>query len=159
MIPMERGDVLVRSLLRAYAKNLMGTKLLSVVLVLILLGADSGAALICAAACMSSAPVAGALVHHHEMESQPTATHASQHTHHHGALCVECPPEAESSLNQRSDCTSLSEIQALREASFSLNAPTGVGRVLVNRPADGLPLACIIHEGLSGSRCIVKTGS
>jgi len=123
-----------------YPQNLMGTKLLISVLVLLLSGADSGAALICAASCMSSAPVPGSVVHHHEVESQPSSAHARQHTHHHGAPCAECPPEVGNSLNQKSDCNSLSKIQALREGSFSLDAPTGVARIVVSRPADGRPL-------------------
>jgi hypothetical protein len=118
----------------------MGTKLLMSVLALLLSAADSGAALICAASCMSSPPVAGAVVHHHEMYSQPSATHASQYTHHHGAPCAECPPRDRNgnSLNQSSDCNSLSEIHALKEGSFSVDAPNGVAPVLATRAADGL---------------------
>jgi len=124
----------------------MGTKLLMSVLALLLSAADSGGAVICAASCMSSPPVAGALVHHHEMDSQPSATHASQNTHRHDAPCAECPPRNRNknrnrngnSLNQSSDCNSLSEIHALKEGSFSVDAPNGVAPVLANRPADGL---------------------
>jgi hypothetical protein len=124
-----------------YSQNLMDTKPLVWVLMLLLSGADPGAALICAASCMSSAPVAGTMVPHHEMESQPTATHASQHAHHHGAPCVECPGKAGNSLNQKSDCDSLSEIQALKESAFSLDAPIGAAHVLFKRtPADSLAL-------------------
>jgi hypothetical protein len=122
----------------------MGTKLLMSVLALLLSAADSGAALICAASCMSSPPAAGALVHHHETDSQPGATHASQYTHHHGAPCAECPPRGRNgngnSLNQSSDCNSFSEIHALKEGSFSVDAPNGVAPVLANRPADGFAL-------------------
>ncbi len=124
-----------------YSQSLMRTKLLISVLVLLLSGVDSSAALICAASCMSSAQTAGAIVHHHEMESRPSATHASRHTHHHGAPCAECPPHARSSLSQMSECDRLSEIQALKEGSFSLDAPTGVARVLANKPADRLALS------------------
>jgi hypothetical protein len=122
--------ILVQQRARVYPQNSMGTKLLMSVLAL-LSAADSGAALICAASCMSSPPVAGALVHHHETGSQPNATHASQYTHHHGAPCAECPPRDRNgnSLNQSSDCNSLSEIHALKEGSFSVDAP---------RAADGL---------------------
>jgi len=122
----------------------MGTKLLISVLALLLSAADSGAAVICAASCMSSPPVAGALVHHHEMDSQPSATHASQNTHRHGAPCAECPPRDRNgnrngnSLNQSIDCNSLSEINALKEGSFSVDVPTGVAPVLATRAADGL---------------------
>jgi hypothetical protein len=136
--------MVVRELPGVYPQNSMGTKLLISVLVLLLSGADSGAALICATSCMSSAPAAGAVVNYHEMESRPRATHARQHTHHHGARCAECPPDGGNSLNQKSDCNSLSEIQALREGSFALDAPTGVARIVVNGPADGL---------FSGSDC------
>ena len=111
----------------------MGTKLLMSVLALLLSAADSGAALICAASCMSSPSVADAPVHHHETDSQPSATHASTYSHHHGAPCAECPPRDRNrngnSLNQSSDCNSLSEIHALKEGSFSVDAP---------RAADGL---------------------
>ena len=109
----------------------MGTKLLISVLALLLSGADSGAVLSCAVSCMSSAPVAAAVVHH----EMPTAAHASQHAHHHGAPCGECPPKSGNSLNQKSDCDSLSEIQALKESAFSLDARTGVARALFDRPS------------------------
>jgi hypothetical protein len=120
----------------------MGTKLLMSVLALLLSTADSGAALICAASCMSSPSVADAPVHHHETDSQPSATHASTYSHHHGAPCAECPPGDRNrngnSLNQSSDCNSLSEIHALKEGSFSVDAPTGVAPVLATRAADGV---------------------
>ena len=136
-----RWRIVVRGLSRVYSQNLMDTKLLVWVLVLLLSGADPGAVLICAASCISSAPVAGSVVHHHEMESQPTATHKSQHAHHHGAPCVECPAKAGNSLKQKSDCDSLSEIQALKESAFSLDAPIGAAHVLFKRtPADSLAL-------------------
>ena len=132
--------ILVQQRARVYPQNSMGTKLLMSVLALLLSAADSGAALICAASCMSSPPVAGALVHHHETGSQPNATHASQYTHHHGAPCAECPPRDRNgnSLNQSSDCNSLSEIHALKEGSSPVDAPNGVAPVLATRAADGL---------------------
>jgi len=124
-----------------YPQNFMGNKLLISVLALLLSGADCGAALLCAASCMWSAPVADIVVHHHEMESQPTATHASQHADHRGAQCVECPVKAGNSLNQKSDCDSQSEIRALKESGFSLDAPIGAYHVLFKRPAaDSLAL-------------------
>ena len=126
----------MRGLLRVYAHYLMGTKLLISVLVLLLSGADSGVVLMCAASCMLSVPVAGTVVHHHEMEAQLTATYASQHAHHHGARCGECPPSKPGdSVNQKSNCNSLSEIQALKESDFSLDAPTAVARALFDKPS------------------------
>jgi hypothetical protein len=136
-----RWRIVVRGRLRVYSQNLMDTRLLVWVLVLLLSGADPGAVLICAASCISSAPVAGTVAHHHEMESQPTATHSSQHAHHRGAPCVACPAEAGNSLNQTSDCDSRSQIQALKESAFSLDAPIGAAQVRFKRtPADGLAL-------------------
>jgi hypothetical protein len=131
----------VRGLLRVYSQNLMGTKLLISVLVLLLSGADPGGVSMCAASCISSAPVAGTVVHQQEMASQPTATHTSQHARHHGAPCVACPGKAGNSLKQKSDCDSRSEIQALKESAFSLDRPIGTGHVLFKRtPADSLAL-------------------
>jgi hypothetical protein len=127
----------VRGLSRVYPQNLMGTKLLISVLVLLLSGADSGALLSCAASCMSSSPVAAAVVNY----EMPTAAHASQHAHHHRAPCAECPRKGGNSLNQKSDCDSLSEIQALKESAFFLDARTGVACALLDRPsADSLAL-------------------
>jgi len=137
-----RWRIVVRGLLRVYSQNLMDTRLLVSVLVLLLSGADPGAVLICAASCLSSAPVAGTVVHHHEMESQPTATHTSQHAHHHGAPCVECPGKAGNSLKQKSDCDSLSEIQALKESAFSLDAPIGAAHVLFKTDSLALGSDC-----------------
>jgi hypothetical protein len=136
-----RRRIVVRGLWRVYSQNLMDTKLLVWVVVLLLSGADSGAVLICAASCMWCAPVAGTVVHHHEMESLPTATHASQHAHHRGAPCLECPAKAGNSLKQKSDCDRQSEIQALKESAFSLDAPIRAARVLFKQtPADSLAL-------------------
>jgi hypothetical protein len=128
----------------------MATRLLVSVLVLLLSGADPGAVLICAASCISSsAPVAGTVIHHHEMESQATATHKSQHAHHRGALCVECPGKAVSSLKQTSECDSRSEIQALKESAFSFEAPIGAAHVLLKQtPADGLALGSLCQQSL-----------
>jgi hypothetical protein len=134
--------IVVRGLLRVYSQNLMDTRLLVWVLVLLLSGADPGAVLICAASCISSAPVAGTVVHDHEMESQPTATHTSQHAHHHGAPCVECPGKAGNRLKQKSDCDSLSEIQALKESAFSLDAPIGAAHVLFKTDSLALGSDC-----------------
>jgi len=135
----------------------MNTKLLVGVLVLLLSGADPGAVLICAASCISSAAVAGTVVRHHEMESQPTATHTSQHPHHHGAPCVRCPGKAGNSLKQKSDCDSRSEIQALKESAFSLDRPIGAAHVLFQRTsADSLALgsdcrqSCLFADSLTG---------
>jgi len=135
------GESLCQDCCGCILKACMDTKLLAWVLVLLLSGADSGAVLICAASCISSAPVAGTAVHQHEMESQPTATYKSQHAHRHGAPCVECPGEAGNSLKQKSDCDRLSEIQALKESAFSLDRPIGTADVLFKRtPADSLAL-------------------
>src|SRR5579862_7061883 len=86
------------------SSNMMGTKLLISFLALLISAPNSGAALICAASCTLSPLVVGAVVRHHEMESQPSATNASQHTHHHDAACTECLRKAGNSLNQTSDC-------------------------------------------------------
>jgi hypothetical protein len=131
----------VRGPLRVYSQNLMGTKLLISVLVLLLSGADPGAVLMCAASCISSAPVASIVVHPHEKESRPTATHTSQPAHHHGAACVECPAKAGNGLKQKSDCDSRSEIQALQESAFSLDAPGAAAHVrFQSTSADSLAL-------------------
>jgi hypothetical protein len=123
-----------------YAETLMRVRLVVSVLVLLLSGADSGAALFCASSCTSSTHMKGTASRHREMESQPNATHASQSAPHHGTPCADCPPATGNNLNQRSDCNSLFKIQALTESSLSLNAPTGVARALANRPADGFAL-------------------
>ena len=131
---------LVPRLARVYPQDLMGTKLLFSFLALLISAANSGAALICAASCTLSPPVAGAVVRHHEMESRPSATNAGQHAHHHDAACAECLRKAGNSLNQTSDCNSRLEIQAVTEGSSSFDAPTGVAQELPTRSADGLAL-------------------
>jgi hypothetical protein len=115
----------------------MGFKLLIAVLVLTLSGANSDLASMCAAYCMSSAP-------HHLMESQPGPTSVTHHfrSHHHAANCAECPPESANSLNEQSDCASLVQIEALKESSFSLDAPSKVAQFYVaGTSAEGLSLA------------------
>src|SRR6267378_3819196 len=105
----------------------MRRKLLIAVLVLTLSGANAGVASICAAYCMSSGSVGSAAVHHRQMYSQPSPTRISHHNHarHHGA-----------------DCSSLVQIQALKEGSFSFDAPGGVAHVAVaDTPAEALGLA------------------
>ena len=108
-----------------YAQDLMGPKLLISVLVLTLSGTNSDLASMCAAYCMSSASV------HHHMESRPGPITTSHHIHHNGAECAECPPKSANSLNEKADCASFAEIQALKEASFSLDAARVVARVQV----------------------------
>src|SRR5260370_10262289 len=115
----------------------MRLRLLISVLVVLLSGADSGAALICTAFCASSAPVGSAGFHHHQMDSKPGTTNASQHAHHHGVPCAECPPKSDNSLNPNSDCSNLARIQALTESMFSLNTPSAAAQVLAISTADG----------------------
>jgi hypothetical protein len=116
----------------------MRPKLLIAVLVLMLAGANCDAASICAAYCTSPASA------HHPMESQPGPTIISHHihAHHQGAKCAECPPESDNSLNEKTDCSSLVQIHALKEGYFSLDAPGGVPQLDVgDTPAYTLGLA------------------
>jgi hypothetical protein len=129
---------------RVYTQNLMRPKLVIAILVLALSGANSGAASICAVYCMSSAPAQSAAVHHHQMESQPSPTGMSHHihTHHHSTACAVCPPNSRNSLNQKSDCDSLVQVQARKEGSFSFEASSRSAHIDVpNTPADALTLA------------------
>jgi len=122
----------------------MRLKLLIAVLVLTLSGANAGVASICAAYCMSSGSVGSAAVHHRQMYSQPSPTRISHYNHarHHGADCAECPPISGNSLSPKTDCSSLVQIQALKEGSFSFDAPGGVAHVAVaDTPAEALGLA------------------
>src|ERR1700724_3314138 len=104
------------------------------VLVLMLAGTNCDAASICAAYCMSSVSA------HDDMESQPGSTSLSHpiHPQHQRAECGDCPPESRNSLNQKADCSSLDQVQALKEGYFSLDAPSGVPQLYV---ADTLGLA------------------
>ena len=126
-----------------YPQNWMRPKLLIALLVLALSGANSGLASMCAVYCMPSSSSGSALVHRHQMESHPGPTSISHHihAHHKGALCAECPPKSGNSLNQKADCTSLVQIQALKEGSFSLDAPNKVAQVdVAGTPAEALSL-------------------
>lgn len=111
----------------------MRTRLLASMLVLLLSGADSGATAICAAYCMSSESAENARFHHQKMESNSQLSPASisQHTHsrRHGGPCAECPPASQYGVNQKADCGSLVQIQALKESSFSLDAPNRVAHI------------------------------
>ena len=125
-----------------YAQKLMRTKLLIAVLALMLSGINCDAASICANRCMSSGSAESAVVHHHRMESQPVATNIQHHIHAraHAAACTECPPEVGN--NRSADCQGLPQIEAIREASFSFDAPSGVAQVDVpHAPVDALALA------------------
>jgi len=116
----------------------MRPKLVIAILVLALSGANSAAGSMCAAYCMSSSSVESAAVHHHQMESQPGPTSISHHVHahHQGAECAECPPKSGNSQSQKADCASLVQIHALKEGSFSLDAPSGVAHFgVVDMPA------------------------
>lgn len=120
----------VRQSSRVYARNLMRTRLLASAMMLLLSGANSGATAICAAYCMSSVSTGSAVVHHHytDSDSQLSPTTVSRHTHlhHRGTPCADCPLASKYDLNQKSDCASLAQIQALSESSFSLNASNKV---------------------------------
>jgi len=137
-------SIFVQELSRVYTQNLMRPKLVVAILVLALSGADSGAASMCAVYCMSSAAGGSAAVHLHQMASQPSPLSVSHHfhSHYHAANCAECPPDSANSLNEKADCASFAEIQALKEASFSFDAPRGVAHVhVVGMPARALALA------------------
>ncbi len=119
--------ILVPQLSCVYAQDLMRPKLLIAVLALTLSGTNCDLAWMCAAYCMSPASV------HHHMGSQPSTVAISHQMHadHQGAECAECPPKSANSLNEKADCASFAEIQALKEASFSLDAARVVARVQV----------------------------
>jgi len=122
----------------------MGFKLLIAVLVLTLSGANSDLASMCAAYCLSSGP-------HHHMESQssPTVGGHHFHSHHHAANCAECPPDSANSLNQKVDCANLVQIEALKESSFSLDAPSKVTHFRVaGTSAAGLSLTTVRERSL-----------
>jgi len=105
----------------------MRPKLLIAVLVLTLSETNCDLASMCAAYCMSPASV------HHHVGSRPSTVAISHQMHadHHGAECAECPPKSANSLNEKPDCASFAEIQALKEASLSLDAASVVARVQV----------------------------
>jgi len=134
----------------------MRPKLVIAILVLALSGANSGAASMCAAYCMSSSSVGSAAVHHHQTESQPDPTSISHHihAHHKDAECAECPPKSGNSLNQKADCASLVQVQALKEGSFSLDAPSGVAQF----DAADTP-ACTLGSACDGERSLVFDAS
>jgi hypothetical protein len=122
----------------------MRPKVLIAALVLALSGANSGLTPMCAAYCLSSLFVGSAAVHHHKMESQPGPASISQHMHayHKGAECPECPPKSGNKLNQKSDCASFVQFQALKEGSFSLDAASEAAQFdAAETPADSLVLA------------------
>jgi hypothetical protein len=122
----------------------MRPKLLIAVLALMLSGTNCDAASMCANRCMSSASATSAVVHHHQMESQPAATKIDHHLHTrtHAAYCTECPPALGKMLNRAADCAGFLQIQAIREASFSFNTPREVAHVDVpHTTADVLALA------------------
>jgi len=128
-----------------YPQNLMRLRLLISVLVLLLSGADSAAALICNEFCASSAPVGSAGLHHHQRDSKSVTSNASPHAHHHGVPCAECPPKSGHSLNRNFDCSNLAGIQALTESSFSLNTPSAGVQVLAIDAANG-PTLPVCHS-------------
>lgn len=149
---------------RVYTQNLMRSKLVIAVLVVALSGANSGAASMCAAYCISSGAVGSAVFHHHQMEWQPGATSISHHihAHHKGAECAECPPKSGSSLNQKAYCASWVQIQALKEGSFSLDAPGGVAQFdVADTPPYSLGSPCDGERSLffDASRTIKTSGS
>jgi hypothetical protein len=141
----------------------MRPKLVIAILVLALSGANSGAASMCAAYCMSSSSAGSAAVHHHQMESQPDTTSISHHihAHHKDAECAECLPKSGNGLNQKSDCASLVQIQALKEGSFSLDAPSGVAQFdAADTPAYTFGSACDGERSLVfDSSCRIRSSS
>lgn len=136
-------SIFVEERSHVYTQNSMRPKLVIAIVVLALSGTNSCVASMCAAYCMSSAFVGSAAVHH-QMVSQPSPTSISHHihAHHNGAECADCPPKSGNRLNQKADCASLVQIQALKEGSFSLDAPNKVAQIdVAATPAEALPLA------------------
>jgi hypothetical protein len=132
------GRFLYQSYLALYHQDLTRSKLLVSLLVLLLSAANSSAASMCAAYCLSSAFFGSNAVHHHQTEPQANAATVRHHTHSHVVRCTECPTN---NLSQKPACTSLAEIQALKEGSFSLDVPTGGAQVGALTPADRLLFA------------------
>ena len=140
----QRRPILVRELSRVYAQNSMRPRLLIASLVLALSGSNSGATAMCAAFCMSSALEGSALAHHHNMGSQQRPTTAAHHfqPQYRQANCSECPPGSGSNLKDKTDCSRLLQIQALKEGSVSLNTPGGVAQVhALDTPTQALAAA------------------
>lgn len=136
-------SIFVEERSHVYTQNSMRPKLVIAIVVLALSGANSCVASMCAAYCMSSAFVGSAAVHH-QMVSQPSPTSISHHihAHHNGAECADCPPKSGNRMNQKADCASLVQIQALKEGSFSLDAPNKVAQIdAAATPAEALSLA------------------
>ena len=136
-------SILVQEVSRVYPQNCMRLKLLIAVLVLALSGTNSGLASMCAAYCLSSSYVESTAVQYHQMKSQPGPASISHRMHAHmGAECAECPPKSGNKLNQKSDCASFVQFQALKEGPFSFDAPRGVAHVhVVGMPARAFTLA------------------
>lgn len=160
----DSSSIFVQERSRVYTQNLMRSRLVIGILVLAVSGANSGAASMCAAYCMSSEAVGSAVFHHHQMESQPGPTSISHHihAHHKRAECAECPPKSANSLNQKADCASLVQIQALKEGSFSLDAPGGVAQFdVADTTAYTLGLPCDGERSLffDASRTIKSSSS
>jgi hypothetical protein len=111
-----------------YAQKRMGTRILIAVLAVTLAGANSGLASMCAAYCMSSSTVGSAAAPFPQNDSQqnPASVGHHIHAHHQGAECAECPPASGDSLKQKSDCSTLVQIQTLKEGAFNLDAPRAV---------------------------------
>jgi hypothetical protein len=123
----------------------MQTRLLVSILVLVLSGADSGAALMCAAYCMSSVSVGTSVVHRRQMDPQASsaanASHDS-HTRQHEANCADCPPKSGSRLNLKTDCDSFIQVQTLQEGSLCQDTPSRNTQVdVTGPPTDALNLA------------------
>jgi len=111
----------------------MRPRILIAVLALTLSGINSSTISMCAAYCMSSASVGSAAVHHHQVGS---------HSHRHTPNCAECPPDTGNGLNEKADCSSSVQLQALKEGSLSFGAPSGLAHIhAADMPAGALALA------------------
>ena len=145
------SEEVVRGCGWGYAQDLMRLRLLVPVLVLLLSGADSGAAVICAASCASSS-----------RGSAPSQRHnySEHNVRGHGKMCAECPAKSENGVNSASDCSGVAGVQGLTESGFSLVASRQIDQALIASASRSPVLVCYRPQfALFGTSPTIKSRS
>jgi hypothetical protein len=126
-----------------YGENVTHRRLAAIVLLMVLLGANTAVASVCEAYCA----VEKKGHHHHQTEMTVSSPHHHPHAQHHMAGCPACPKSAGLPSPHPRDCAN--EVQALREPLSTLSSDREVLQLEITRSSTGSLQAPIERERFS----------
>ena len=122
---------------RSIVELMLHRRLAATLLVMALLGANTGAASVCEAYCAGTGKNNAG--HHHQTETRPSPPGHQTHAHHPNANCSECLKSAGRSSLQGQECGNFALAQTLQETARASSTDRKVSQLDINRtPANSL---------------------